>query len=1326
MKLRLLMSVSIAALLASSFVARADDLETYQSALSKLTATPEEARSAETRQDIQKLQTLVQQQIELKKNTDLAQQAEQQLPTLRQQYQAAQPAYDAQATEVAKALDRLDALNKMYSGQSSAQAKLTQAIKDQQAAENKIRTMSPSDPNYAAALKDMATKQYLAGVAADVVKDPNNGLAKLQSAKQDYNEAKARLDQLNAAKNDAGQKLKAATNTLNDARDAATLAKARIEQVAPTQQGGAMSLVNKAAADVKTDLAKVAAAKAAPPAAGGAAPLVGANAGAAGLINNGGSTLINNGGSTLISPNGGTIVAQGAGNLAGGNGIVAQGAGNVLSDNGLGIVAQGAGNIVAQGAGNIVAQGAGNLAGSNGIVAQGAGNIVAQGAGNLAGSNGIVAQGAGNIIGTNSGGIVAQGAGNLAGSNGIVAQGAGNLVTDNGSGIVAQGAGNIISTNSGGIVAQGAGNLMGSSGIHAYKLSSVDSPAIDVAAETQKTQADLSSRTADVQKATKDAADARAALAAAQSPYDAKAAEVATKLDQIDALNKMYSGSASASAKLTQAIRDQQAAEKKVQSMSPKDPSYAAALKDMATKQYLAGVAADVVKDPKNGLAKLQSAQQDYNEAKAQLDQLNKAKNDAAQKIQDAQARINTANAAIQADNATIVSLKAAAPSGPALAGGSTFSPVGGPQVGGLAPAGTAGLINNGGSTLISPNGGTLVGNSGGTIISNDGASRAGSNGGAIISTNSGGIVAQGAGNLAGGNGIVAQGAGNIVAQGAGNIVAQGAGNLAGNGAAPIISTNSGGIRAFKDVSPSESAQASTAPKAVAGGGFRQDTQITISSANDGPNARTNSGGAVVAPSVSVGPSTMPKGYDPNDWTTWPKADVASFMPPGKSVQQFKASAEQDLATYKKNLAALPAAGLTKSQQDQKAGMEAQIRSLEFQVDTANRALGLPNSATATTVATTTAPPPPAALAPAPAPVPVISASAIAATVTLSSDLATAQQRVNDRAQQMASANQQLQQWQAQRATTTDPEKLKGLDAAISGGKFQLDVMQQALDRENKNVADLQASAAKVASLPPAPAATPPAAPAAAPAQPAVPLKITTTEQKGLEQALRTIPGKLSAPEKKTFNSLSVLAQKAVSKGLTPAEGAELLSGIRALAHKHPKGIERYKLTNLANPRHEGGGRAGAPEHPVQTHAVVPAAHGPSPAATVPVHPAAIAKQMPEPAVVKPDALKPHEVHAHPAAPEHGHGAAPAHAVRPEPPKPVMAHQHPAVAPKPETAHHHAPVAHVPAQVRPVAAPPKPHVANVPKPVAAAVPPKPKAVVAPPKPAAPVMQPIRH
>jgi hypothetical protein len=366
-----------------------------------------------------------------------------------------------------------------------------------------------------------------------------------------------------------------------------------------------------------------------------------------------------------------------------------------------------------------------------------------------------------------------------------------------------------------------------------------------------------------------------------------------------------------------------------------------------------------------------------------------------------------------------------------------------------------------------------------------------------------------------------------------------------------------------------------------------------------------------------------------------------------------------------------------------------------------------------------------------------MSAAAIAATVTLPSDLAAAQQRVNDRSQQMASANQQLQQWVAQRATTTDPEKLKGLDAAISSAKFQLDVMQQSLDRENKNVADLQASAAKVASLTPAsapaaaPAATPPAAPAAAPAQAAVPLKITPTEQKGLEQALRTIPGKLSTPEKKTFNSLSALAQKAVSKGLTPAEGAELLNGIRALAQKHPKGIERYKLTNLANPRHESGGRAGAQERPVQTHAVVPAehpaAHGPSPAANAPVHPATIAKQVPEPAVVKPDALKSHAVHQ-PAAVEHAPvQSAPAHANRPEPAKPVMAHQHPAsihpVAPA-KSEHHHPPVAHVPAAMKPAVVPPKPHVANVPRPVAVAKPAAPpKPVLGPPKPASPVMAP---
>ncbi len=244
----------------------------------------------------------------------------------------------------------------------------------------------------------------------------------------------------------------------------------------------------------------------------------------------------------------------------------------------------------------------------------------------------------------------------------------------------------------------------------------------------------------------------------------------------------------------------------------------------------------------------------------------------------------------------------------------------------------------------------------------------------------------------------------------------------------------------------------------MAGGGFAHESTITISGNYDsgtGTGQSTKPATTVVASapattapaaSVTVATSAPPKGYDPNDWTTWPKADVASFLPPGKSVQQFKVGAEKDLDTYRKNLAALPATGLTSAQQSQKAGMEAQIRSLEFQVDTANRALGLPSAST-TTVNTASAAPAAPAASPGPA-VPVMSAAAIAATVKLQTNLSAAEKTVNDRAQQIASANQQLAQFQAQRAAASDPAQQKGLDAAISSAKFQIDVMQQALDRD--------------------------------------------------------------------------------------------------------------------------------------------------------------------------------------------------------------------------------------------------------------------------------------
>jgi len=66
-----------------------------------------------------------------------------------------------------------------------------------------------------------------------------------------------------------------------------------------------------------------------------------------------------------------------------------------------------------------------------------------------------------------------------------------------------------------------------------------------------------------------------------------------------------------------------------------------------ADAEFKALAAADIIKDPKNGLAKIQSAQSDYNDAKQKLDGLNTTKTTAGTALQNA-------NNAIAADNKTI------------------------------------------------------------------------------------------------------------------------------------------------------------------------------------------------------------------------------------------------------------------------------------------------------------------------------------------------------------------------------------------------------------------------------------------------------------------------------------------------------------------------------------------------------------------------------------------------------------------------------------------------------------------------------------------------
>ena len=99
-------------------------------------------------------------------------------------------------------------------------------------------------------------------------------------------------------------------------------------------------------------------------------------------------------------------------------------------------------------------------------------------------------------------------------------------------------------------------------------------------------------------------------------------------------------------------------------------------------------------------------------------------------------------------------------------------------------------------------------------------------------------------------------------------------------------------------------------------------------------------------------------------------------------------------------------------------------------------------------------------------PVPVMSAAEIANSVSLQKNLAAAQAQVNGRSQQIANFNQSLTDLQTQRAATADPTRQSGIDAAINSAKFELQVLQQTLDRENKQVGDLQSAAAKAAPAP--------------------------------------------------------------------------------------------------------------------------------------------------------------------------------------------------------------------------------------------------------------------
>jgi hypothetical protein len=119
-----------------------------------------------------------------------------------------------------------------------------------------------------------------------------------------------------------------------------------------------------------------------------------------------------------------------------------------------------------------------------------------------------------------------------------------------------------------------------------------------------------------------------------------------------------------------------------------------------------------------------------------------------------------------------------------------------------------------------------------------------------------------------------------------------------------------------------------------------------------------------------------------------------------------------------------------------------------------------PAPGTATTPVATTAATQAPATAATPPKQPLASAAELvaAANVPPAKDLAAAEALVNGRMAQMATFTQDMATYQAQLATTTDPVKRQGLQAAIDSNKFMQSAVQVMLDQAQKQVITLGAA----------------------------------------------------------------------------------------------------------------------------------------------------------------------------------------------------------------------------------------------------------------------------
>jgi hypothetical protein len=550
----------------------------------------------------------------------------------------AQSDVDSAQKAVNDAQAKLDAANKVYSGATTAAAALNKAVTEYNTQKGWLDTATKSlaianqgqaafdaalkstDPDVkkavagykssdfakfkvdaAAGFANAQTKtwaaQYVAQVASDAVKDPKNGLAPLQDANKALQAAKTTL-----ATNQ--QASTAATAAVNNANTVAQTAQNKVD----TTGAAATSQATKAFNDANSDMVSFQNKPAAP-----------AKPSAPGNV-------------AVVTPSSGTPIIAPAPIVVT---PTAPGAG-LISEHGAGVISNDGGSIISHDAGTIISHDAGSL------------------------------------VSKSSSGVLTD--------NGMLATGSpGNkIISDNSEGLLSERGAGVASNSAAGFTMKGAG-------VSAYSGSSTTP---DRELNDQTTIRDTKNQLTDAQLKLN---AAQTAVNGATSDVTAAQAAVKAAQDKVDALNKSFSGAKSAGDALTAAVKDYNNEKSWLDKASAslalankgqaafdaarnsKDPTvaaaaagytdyakfkadatagYANALDKTNKAQYVAQVAADVVKDPKNGLAPLQKANGDLQAAQAALATKQQA-------ASDANTRLVTANATVTNLNTTITKTQA-------------------------------------------------------------------------------------------------------------------------------------------------------------------------------------------------------------------------------------------------------------------------------------------------------------------------------------------------------------------------------------------------------------------------------------------------------------------------------------------------------------------------------------------------------------------------------------------------------------------------------------------------------------------------------------------